>query len=57
MHRFSKINWRALNSLKLSNYFSMQMIIKLEIKEANTYQMLDYTTLNICILVIDELSR
>jgi hypothetical protein len=40
MHHFSKTNWSALNTLELSNYFSMQMAIKLEIKDADIYQKL-----------------
>jgi hypothetical protein len=41
MHHFSKANWSELNYLRLGYYFSMQVEIKLEIKDANIYPELD----------------
>jgi hypothetical protein len=46
MHNFSKANWSALNYLNISNYFSMQIRTKLEIKDANTYPELSSTAFN-----------
>jgi hypothetical protein len=57
MRHFSKANWSALNTIRLGSYLLMQIIAKLETKGANTYPELDSTALNICILVIDDLSR
>jgi hypothetical protein len=37
MDHFSRVNWCALNTIRLGRYFSMQMIIELEIEDANTY--------------------
>jgi flagellar basal body-associated protein FliL len=41
MHHFSRVNWNTLNTLDLGDYNSMQIKIKLEIKDANTYPELD----------------
>jgi hypothetical protein len=57
MHHFSRVNWSALNFLMLSNYFSMQMTTKLEIKDANTYQELDYTKLKTFLFVYNNIYR
>jgi hypothetical protein len=38
MGHLSMVNWDCFNSLKLGSYLSMQIKIKLEIKEANIYQ-------------------
>jgi hypothetical protein len=57
MHHLSKANWSALNYLRLGNYISMQVTIKLEIKDANTYRELDKTVLKRCFFVFNSLCR